>query len=374
MMVNLGESRNWVWLVSAGEEARVLAALEERPAPSELVVSAVVSQTADQLVVEQELVEIKRLLHEASVLVVTSTDDATGSAQVAEVVCEAHLRGLEVKTVEAALLELDPSVPAHAPALIHRVAACGVHQGPVLRFYSGLKDALEPVLALLLLLALSPLVALVALLVKLTSPGPVFYRQTRLGRNRQLFDIIKFRSMRVDAEKNGPMWAAASKTDSRLTPIGGLLRATHLDEIPQIWNVVRGELSFVGPRPERPVFCQEIEEKYPLFRLRTLVKPGITGWAQIRAGYANTIDDSKRKLEFDLFYILKHSPVLDARIVLGTVLVLFNGGSEGRKRERLVSARSKVARHRATLPGLARRTGSTAAADEQSAVARVEFS
>lgn len=379
LMVKVSSGRNLLALVTSEEEARMLSALDERVKPSEVIVSAMISQNSEQAIVEQEILEIKRLLHKTSALIVTSSPEISQSAQVAEVVCEAHLRGIRVNTFESALLELDPSVPAHASELVRRLAVCGTHQGSLIRLYAGIKDALEPLLAALLLLALSPLVLLVALLVKLTSVGPVFYRQTRLGHHRQLFDIIKFRSMRTDAEKDGPMWASASKSDSRLTPIGGFLRATHLDEIPQIWNVVRGELSFVGPRPERPVFCQELEEKIPLFRLRTLVKPGITGWAQIRAGYANSVDDSKRKLEFDLYYILKHSPALDLRIVLDTVTVLFTGGSEGRKRERLVTARGNVSRHRmvsGVSPGLVRRaiSAEAAAAREQSAVAHVEIS
>ena len=317
----------------------MLAALDERDASSEVLVSALISQNADQAIVEQEVLEIKKLLHGTKALVVTSASGSSQPAQIAEVICDAHLTRhprTMTRRNRAAGAGSRAVQPAEIGELVHRLAVCGTHQDPAIRFYAAIKDAFEPLVAGLLLLALSPLVLFVALLVKLTSPGPVFYRQTRLGHRRQLFDIIKFRSMRVDAEKDGPRWASASKSDSRLTPIGGFLRATHLDEIPQIWNVVRGELSFVGPRPERPVFCQELEEKIPLFRLRTLVKPGITGWAQIRAGYAN----SDRRLEAQarvrpLLYPQAYSPGLGPRVSCWIRWpFFFSGGSEGRKRER----------------------------------------
>jgi lipopolysaccharide/colanic/teichoic acid biosynthesis glycosyltransferase len=342
--------KDYIFLINADEESRVHATLADRTDASEVIVSASLSQNLEQDIVEQEILEIRRLFHEASAVVVSK--DAFGSDRIAEVVCEAHLRGIEVMDFEAALLVLDPSVPADSAELIRAVALRGLHQSSMLQSYAGIKNLLEPFLASLLLLILSPLFLVVALMVKLTSPGPIFYRQTRLGYRRQLFDILKFRSMRIDAEKDGPVWASASKSDARLTPIGGFLRATHLDELPQIWNVIAGEVSFIGPRPERPVFCQELELKIPLFKLRTLVKPGITGWAQIRAGYANSVSDSKRKLEFDLYYVLKHSPWLDLRILVDTVALLFMGGSEGRKRQRVFATAPS---QRAVLPGLRRR-------------------
>ena len=147
--------------------------------------------------------------------------------------------------------------------------------------------------------------------------------------------------MRVDAEKGIPTWAAATQSDPSLTLIGGFLRASHLDELPQLWNVIRGEVSFVGPRPERPEFVKQLTEVFPLFRLRTLVKPGITGWAQIQQGYANSFADSLRKLELDLFYIMKHSVRLDLQILMKTFLVLFTGGTEAIKRKR--TSRSRMA-------------------------------
>jgi lipopolysaccharide/colanic/teichoic acid biosynthesis glycosyltransferase len=343
---------DFIFLIAPEEEARVTAVLSECRETTEVVVCATLSHNLEQDIVEQEILEIRRLLSKSSVLVVSSA--RLNSAQIAEVVCDAHLQGIRVLDLESALLELDPSVPADSSHVVQMMAREGLYQGASLQLYSGIKHAVEPVLAAILLVLISPLFVLIALMVKLTSPGPVFYSQTRLGYRRGLFDIIKFRSMRIDAEKDGPVWASTSRTDVRLTPIGGLLRATHLDELPQIWNVIRGDVSFVGPRPERPVFCQELEQKIPLFKLRTLMKPGITGWAQVRAGYANSVSDSQRKLEFDLYYILKHSPLLDLKILFYTVAIVFQGGSEGRKVERAQAAAAGP-RQRAVLAGLTRR-------------------
>lgn len=331
-----------VFLLTAEEEVRVLSLLDERPGVSEVMASMSLEAPFDA---------IRDVLHGVGKLVLTNAK--VESAPLTEVLFEVQLLGIEILDLESALFELDPRVSVSPSETLRAIVNAGVHQGPRLQTYVALKNLLEPTLAGILLLFLSPLLLLVALIVKLTSPGPIFYRQTREGYRGKPFDIIKFRSMRTDAEKNGPVWASASKSDARLTPIGGILRATHLDEIPQIWNVVRGEVSFIGPRPERPVFCRDLEREIPLFKLRTLVKPGITGWAQVRAGYANSVADSQRKLEFDLYYILRHSPSLDFRILLDTVGVLFAGGSEGRKRERTMVAGSP--RQRLVLPGLSRR-------------------
>ena len=163
-----------------------------------------------------------------------------------------------------------------------------------------------------------PLMALVALGVKLTSPGPILYRQTRVGRNGVLFTVYKFRSMRVDAEAvTGAVWA--SKDDPRATPLGRFLRSVRLDELPQFFNVLRGEMSLVGPRPERPEFVKTLSERIPYYRQRHCVKPGITGWAQINHKYGDSIEDTITKLEYDLYYIKNISPSLDAYIIFNTL-------------------------------------------------------
>jgi exopolysaccharide biosynthesis polyprenyl glycosylphosphotransferase len=171
-----------------------------------------------------------------------------------------------------------------------------------------------------------PVMLLVAIAVRLTSAGPVFYSQTRTGRNGVPFRLYKFRSMYIDAEaRTGPVWA--SKNDPRVTPLGRWLRKLRLDELPQFFNVIRGDMAIVGPRPERPEFCKLLEEKIPFYHQRHSVKPGITGWAQINHKYTETVEDTTTKIEYDLYYVKHLAPALDAYIIFHTlkVMVLFRG-------------------------------------------------
>jgi exopolysaccharide biosynthesis polyprenyl glycosylphosphotransferase len=173
------------------------------------------------------------------------------------------------------------------------------------------------------LVLLSPLMLLVAAPLKLTSRGPVFYRQLRVGQNNQAFMIYKFRSMRVDAEKNGAQWAR--RDDPRVTPVGRFLRRTHLDELPQLFNVLKGEMSLVGPRPERPIFASELSLKIEGYPLRLAVKPGITGLAQVSHGYDQSLDDVAIKLQYDLRYIHQCGFWMDLRIIWSTFWSLITG-------------------------------------------------
>ena len=178
------------------------------------------------------------------------------------------------------------------------------------------KRAFDVVGALAGLLLTAPLFPLIALLVR-QSEGPIFYRQTRLGEQGRLFTILKFRTMRIDAEINGAVWAQES--DPRMTSVGRLLRATRLDELPQLINVLRGEMSIVGPRPERPEFVDLLEESVPFWSRRHLLRPGITGWAQLRAGYAADSLATEEKLSYDLWYLRHQSLLVDALICARTV-------------------------------------------------------
>jgi exopolysaccharide biosynthesis polyprenyl glycosylphosphotransferase len=177
------------------------------------------------------------------------------------------------------------------------------------------------VIALAATIVTAPVMLMVAILVRLSSKGPVLYRQKRIGRNGAIFTLFKFRSMYANAEADtGPVWAR--KDDPRVTPVGRFLRRLRLDELPQLLNVVRGEMSIVGPRPERPEFVRALTEQIPYYRQRHCVKPGITGWAQINHKYGDTIEDTIRKLEFDLFYIKNLAPSLDAYIIFHTLKVM----------------------------------------------------
>ncbi|HMT41215.1 TIGR03013 family XrtA/PEP-CTERM system glycosyltransferase [Sphingorhabdus sp.] len=190
------------------------------------------------------------------------------------------------------------------------------------RRLSGIAKRLFDITASAILVALTlPVILLFALLVKLESKGPAFYRQQRVGRYGVSFDLIKLRSMRADAEADGKaIWAA--KNDDRVTRIGKFIRKVRIDELPQTWCVLKGDMSFVGPRPERPEFVADLEQQLPYFAERHMVKPGITGWAQVNFPYGASIDDSRQKLEYDLYYAKNYTPFLDLLILLQTIRVV----------------------------------------------------
>src|SRR6185369_13309409 len=172
----------------------------------------------------------------------------------------------------------------------------------------------------LLLLFTLPLIAIFAVLVKLDSRGPAFFRQQRMGLYGQPFQLIKLRSMHVDAEADGAQWA--SRDDPRVTRVGRFIRKVRIDELPQAWSVLKGQMSFVGPRPERPEFVADLEDKLPYYAERHMVKPGITGWAQVNYPYGASIEDSRHKLEYDLYYAKNYTPFLDLLIILQTLRVV----------------------------------------------------
>ena len=193
-------------------------------------------------------------------------------------------------------------------------------------FGSFAKRAVDIVASLVALIPGIPLMALGALAIALQDGGPIFYRQIRVGQNGRPFQLLKLRSMRVDAEAGGARWA--TKGDRRVTPVGRILRKTRIDELPQIVSVLLGDMSFVGPRPERPEFVSDLTRQIPYFAARHTVKPGITGWAQVRFPYGASVHDSRRKLEYDLYYIKNYSIFLDVLILLHTLrVVLFARGA-----------------------------------------------
>jgi len=188
-------------------------------------------------------------------------------------------------------------------------------------WYESFKRVIDLVTAVPVGLITIILFPFIALLVKLSSPGPILYSQIRVGKIGQLFKIWKFRSMKQDAEIEGkPQWA--QEGDPRITKIGGFLRATRLDELPQIWNILRGDMSFIGPRPERPEFVAELTAQMPFYALRHLTRPGLTGWAQVRFPYAGSVEDNLKKLQYDLYYIKHRSLLLDLATALKTVGII----------------------------------------------------
>jgi exopolysaccharide biosynthesis polyprenyl glycosylphosphotransferase len=186
------------------------------------------------------------------------------------------------------------------------------------------KRAIDLVFSLLGLLFSAPIMLLIAVAVKLDSKGPVLYRQTRVGWKGRHFQVLKFRSMRVDAEaENGAQWAL--ENDPRVTRVGRVLRKFRLDELPQFINVICGDMSFVGPRPERPVFVEQLRKAIPYYDERHSVRPGITGWAQVQYRYGASVEDAYRKLEYDLFYLKNTSILFDCAILFQTIRIVLDG-------------------------------------------------
>jgi len=191
------------------------------------------------------------------------------------------------------------------------------------RLTRAVKRAQDVVLATIGLVLSAPLMLLTAIAVRLDSSGPILIAQERVGERGGLFTLYKFRSMRADAERGTPIWAR--DRDDRVTRIGRVIRVTRLDELPQLWNVLNGEMSFVGPRPERPFFVEQLAEAIPFYRQRHAVKPGITGWAQVKYRYGASIEDAREKLRYDLYYVKHMSIVFDMTIVFDTVKVILSG-------------------------------------------------
>ncbi len=200
----------------------------------------------------------------------------------------------------------------------------GFHKSRSKRLFKRLADIL---LSLMMLVIFLPLIILTAILIKIDSKGPVFFSQDRVGKNKQTYRMHKFRSMVADAEKKtGPVWA--QDEDDRITRVGRIMRKLRIDELPQLWNVLKGEMSFVGPRPEREFFVKQLEDIIPYYAERFTVKPGITGWAQVGYGYGASVEDAIEKLNYDLFYIKNLSIFMDLMVLLRTVkTVLFGNGA-----------------------------------------------
>ena len=197
----------------------------------------------------------------------------------------------------------------------------GFDQGPL---RDVVKRAFDIVVSIVLLVLAAPVMLLTALAIKLDSRGPVFYRQERTGENGRAFAVMKFRSMRTDAEGDGkPRWASAQ--DDRVTAVGNVIRRLRIDELPQLFNVLRGQMSLVGPRPERPYFVEQLTAQIPYFAARHSVKPGVTGWAQVRYQYGATVEDAQQKLQYDLYYVKNHSLFLDPAVLFETIGVVLTG-------------------------------------------------
>jgi len=289
---------------------KVVGFLGEHRAEVRGPVSPSVIGTVDDL---EELVQ----RHDVN-LIVVALDDRRGKLPVAPLL-RCRLAGVRVEEATNFFERMTGRILVSNLRPSWLVFSRGFNKPKLLR---NSKRAAELVVAVALLALVAPLMALIALLIKLTDRGPVFYRQERVGEKGRTYLLYKFRTMRLDAERmTGPVWAAETD-DPRITPLGRLLRKTRLDELPQLFNVLRGEMSFVGPRPERPHFVQVLRKVIPFYDERHSVRPGITGWAQIKFRYGSTIEDAEEKLQFDLYYIKHMSLAFDLGIILDTLKVM----------------------------------------------------
>jgi sugar transferase (PEP-CTERM system associated) len=252
--------------------------------------------------------------------IVVAMEDRRGLLPLRELVT-LRVQGLKVQDAHTAIAELSGRVWLKTIRPSWFVFSEGFHRSKITL---GVKRVVDVVFGTLGLIVSAPIMLLVAAAIKLESAGPILYRQERVGYRRRLFEVLKFRSMRVDAEKNNQaQWA--QQNDPRVTRIGGFLRKYRLDELPQFINVIRGDMSFVGPRPERPVFVDLLRKEISYYDERHSARPGLTGWAQIRYPYGSTVEDAYRKLEFDLFYLKNMSVLFDCAIILETVRTVLTG-------------------------------------------------
>lgn len=311
--------------VAAGRFARVLVigSIEDRagleaelisnPDAAALVVAHITVEAAERSPAElTAAVERSR----ADVLVLSLA--AQGSASVVTLVAELHQRGARIRTMSLFSEEYLGKIPVADLERVSLLFDIGeVHRARYVRT-KRIVDVILGVAALPVLAALAPAVAALNLV---TDRGPLFYRQERIGKSGEPFMMIKFRSMRVS---DGPsVWT--STDDDRVTPAGTLLRRSHLDELPQVWNILRGDLSIVGPRPEQTAYVEELRAKIPYYDVRHLVRPGLTGWAQVKYGYASDADDAREKLQYDLYYLRRQSVAVDLSIVIRTIRAVVRG-------------------------------------------------
>ncbi|HET9036720.1 MAG TPA: sugar transferase [Myxococcaceae bacterium] len=259
----------------------------------------------------ESLLQVARRVRAEAIILATDPGHERASA---EELARCRYSGVRVYRAAQYCERILRRIPVHVLDGVQFATADELSQGPLRR---ASKRAFDVLVATGLLILAGPLLLVLVVLIRLDSKGPAFYRQDRVGQNGREYALWKLRSMRLDAEKNGAVWACAN--DERVTRVGRFIRKTRMDEIPQVFNVLRGDMSFVGPRPERRVFIDIISRDVPYYALREGVKPGITGWAQIRYPYGASVEDGRNKLEFDLYYVKNGTVFLDIAIIFHTV-------------------------------------------------------
>jgi sugar transferase (PEP-CTERM system associated) len=274
--------------------------------------------------VDENTDNLLQLVHDRAVdRIVVAVSDRRGRLPLGELL-EAKLSGIEVEDATTIYERLTGKILIDDLKPSWMIFSNGFVVSKATRV---LKRAIDLVLAAIVLTLGAPLMLLTAIAVRLDSAGPILYSQERVGENGRLFTVYKFRSMRADAETGTPIWAQTG--DTRITRVGRFIRATRLDELPQLWNILKGAMSFVGPRPERPFFVDQLKQEIPYYQQRHAVKPGLTGWAQVKYQYGSSVEDAMEKLRYDLYYIKHLSIALDLSILFDTVkVILFGKGAK----------------------------------------------
>ena len=255
--------------------------------------------------------------------VIVAMPDRRGTIPMRELL-DLRMRGVQIEEATSWLEKMSGKIEVENLYPSWLIFAEGFRRGSI---FILARRVVSIVISLVGLVASAPLWPILWLIIKLDSPGPVFYKQRRVGKGGRTFHVVKFRTMRQDAEAGGPQWAGAN--DPRITRVGKFMRSSRLDEIPQLWCVLKGDMAFVGPRPERPEFVESLTKEIPFYGVRHMVRPGLTGWAQIRYKYGSTVADAREKLQYDLFYIKNASIGLDLLIMFQTVkTVLLRRGAQ----------------------------------------------
>jgi sugar transferase (PEP-CTERM system associated) len=320
-----------VLIVGTGRDASAVEAAMDKPGAAGMQVagfyplsrseSAVV--TSDRIVPPgSSLIEVAKKLR-VNEIVVAAREQRGGALPLRDLV-DCRLEGIRISCLPTFFERFRGEIPIDSLKAGWLIYADGFRQGWM---RTSIKRGFDVTVSILLLLLTAPIMLAAAIAILIESGRPVIYRQERVGLGGRVFQVLKFRSMVTDAERDGvPRWT--SHDDGRVTAVGNFIRRTRIDELPQIFNVLKGHMSFVGPRPERPYFVMQLSKQIPFYRARLSVKPGITGWAQIRFSYGASVEDAVRKLQFDLYYVKNHTLLLDLIIVVETVrVVLFGEGA-----------------------------------------------
>jgi sugar transferase (PEP-CTERM system associated) len=331
LALNSSLLRHRVLVIGTGPDARAVEQSLARWSWGRIVVTGFYSTPAT----EERLVRADRILpHDVSIEemvrrlgvdeIIVAVREQRGGVLPLRQILDCRVSGVRVTTLAGFFERVRGEVPLEFLKASWLIYAEGFSQD-FLR--TSVKRLFDLVVSCVMLVFAAPVMLVTAIAIFLESGAPIIYRQERVGRAGRTFTVLKFRSMRVDAENDGkPRWAQAN--DVRVTKVGRFIRTTRIDELPQVLNVLRGEMSFVGPRPERPTFVADLKGQIPFYDVRHSVKPGITGWAQVRHRYGASVADAGRKLQFDLYYVKNHSLALDVLILLETVrIVLLREGS-----------------------------------------------